>query len=226
MGGVLLITLSVSVAFGAGPAATLDSPPGESIAEFVHGLIFSPDDPESDPESTDPEVLGDPGEDEDGPHGECVSEVARSDAVGGPNDNHGGAVSEAAHETCPDADDEDPIDEDPIDEDPIDEDQPVVEENGDEEDSHGACVSEAAQDKDASADSDDDRNHGAWVSKHARFICRGLEPPDGEDGDTAELIDKEERKAQRAAARAERKAAQAAAKAERRGGNGRGGGRP
>jgi hypothetical protein len=35
-----------------------------------------------------------------GVHGACVSEVARSDAVGGKNDNHGGAVSEAAH-SCP-----------------------------------------------------------------------------------------------------------------------------
>ena len=35
-----------------------------------------------------------------GIHGRCVSAVATSDATGGPNDNHGGAVSEAAH-TCP-----------------------------------------------------------------------------------------------------------------------------
>jgi len=35
-----------------------------------------------------------------GVHGACVSAVARSDAVGGQNDNHGGAVSEAAH-SCP-----------------------------------------------------------------------------------------------------------------------------
>lgn len=35
-----------------------------------------------------------------GVHGACVSAVARSDAVGGKNDNHGGAVSEAAH-SCP-----------------------------------------------------------------------------------------------------------------------------
>ncbi|HEU4571804.1 MAG TPA: hypothetical protein VFR93_03890, partial [Candidatus Limnocylindrales bacterium] len=30
-------------------------------------------------------------------HGKAVSEVAKSDAVGGKNCNHGGAVSEAAH---------------------------------------------------------------------------------------------------------------------------------
>ena len=33
-------------------------------------------------------------------HGECVSEVAHSDQTGGDNDNHGGAVSLAARETC------------------------------------------------------------------------------------------------------------------------------
>ena len=35
-----------------------------------------------------------------GQHGQCVSKVARSDATGGPNDNHGGAVSAAA-KSCP-----------------------------------------------------------------------------------------------------------------------------
>ena len=34
-----------------------------------------------------------------GAHGACVSAVARRDAKGGKNDNHGGAVSRAAH-TC------------------------------------------------------------------------------------------------------------------------------
>ena len=37
----------------------------------------------------------------DGSHGACVREVAHDkDAVGGKNDNHGGAVSEAARITC------------------------------------------------------------------------------------------------------------------------------
>ncbi len=35
-----------------------------------------------------------------GAHGACVSAVARGDAVGGKNNNHGGAVSEAARTTC------------------------------------------------------------------------------------------------------------------------------
>jgi hypothetical protein len=33
-------------------------------------------------------------------HGRCVSAVARSDATGGENDNHGGVVSAAAKD-CP-----------------------------------------------------------------------------------------------------------------------------
>lgn len=47
----------------------------------------------SEPDATDPEtvvLLANA-------HGKAVSEVAKSDAVGGKNCNHGGAVSEAAH---------------------------------------------------------------------------------------------------------------------------------
>jgi hypothetical protein len=66
-----------------------------------------------EPRSTEPpvapanaELEGDaaegfgPGDPPDDAHGACVSEVAQSDAVGGKNDNHGGAVSEAARFTC------------------------------------------------------------------------------------------------------------------------------
>jgi hypothetical protein len=38
-----------------------------------------------------------------GAHGACVSAVARSSATGGENDNHGGAVSRAAHTCAPNA---------------------------------------------------------------------------------------------------------------------------
>ena len=44
-----------------------------------------------------PAGSGDKGQ---GVHGRCVSAVATSDATGGPNDNHGGAVSAAA-KSCP-----------------------------------------------------------------------------------------------------------------------------
>jgi hypothetical protein len=58
-----------------------------------------------DPETVeeDPETLEEEVEDNDNPtdnHGACVSAVARSDAVGGWQNNHGGAVSEAARYTC------------------------------------------------------------------------------------------------------------------------------
>jgi hypothetical protein len=59
-------------------------------------------DPEAE-ESEEAEEADADGSAEDGTHGACVSEVARDkDAVGGENDNHGGAVSEAARETCRD----------------------------------------------------------------------------------------------------------------------------
>ncbi|HSK94004.1 MAG TPA: hypothetical protein VLA76_08105 [Candidatus Angelobacter sp.] len=40
MGGALLVTLSISSAFGAPPSATDDGPRGQSVAAYVHSLIF------------------------------------------------------------------------------------------------------------------------------------------------------------------------------------------
>ena len=223
LGGALLVTLSVSTAFGADPADETDGPRGQTIAGFVHSLIFTQDEPTDDEtvveeEQLEDEVIeGEPGGEliegdvaSGAEHGACVAEVAQSDEVGGTNENHGGAVSEAARVTCWETEEAD--------------DELAPEEEADEEsletDAHGACVSEAAQDKEASAESDE-KNHGAWVSMHARFICWGLEPPtdeadeadeaDASEGDTEEVSAKAERKAekaaQKAAARAEHKAA-------------------
>lgn len=47
-----------------------------------------------------PDGAGKQGSGAQGVHGRCVSKVARGDATGGPNDNHGGAVSAAAR-NCP-----------------------------------------------------------------------------------------------------------------------------
>lgn len=137
-GGILLLTLSVSTAFGARPEGT-EANRGSSVSAFVHSLVFGGTlDPDDDGDETDTEEDedGDADEnedqddtdtdedeesdeeatedeseaDEDGvevesedanAHGKCVSAVARDkEAVGGPNENHGGAVSEAARETC------------------------------------------------------------------------------------------------------------------------------
>jgi hypothetical protein len=157
MAGVFLVTLSVSAAFGAAPAATRDATRGQTIAAFVHELIFGTDETdepneeptedldedstdETDPlddESDETDEVDETDEEADA-HGACVSEVARdAEAIGGPNENHGGAVSEAARETCRETD-----------EDADDPDATLDEEDAD-EDSHGACVSEVARDKSA-----------------------------------------------------------------------------
>lgn len=161
IGGAILVTLSVSAAFGSAPSSSADGTRGQTIAGFVHGLLFdggtltdgegsetcdfdeeseesesgasaeeSPEceaddndcdveeptadapagsfgavleseDCEADDDGTDEEQAEEDEDASDGTHGACVREVAHDkDAVGGKNDNHGGAVSEAARETC------------------------------------------------------------------------------------------------------------------------------
>jgi hypothetical protein len=186
LGGVLLVTLTVSSAFGADPTDESDDPRGQTIAAFVHSLIFDteepPDEEPTEEEDLDQDEAPDTELDEEGTpeadgvdgaaHGECVSDVARDeDAVGGPNDNHGGAVSEAARETCWDepAPEEDAI-------------EPEVE-----EDSQGGCVAEVARDKEARGGPND--NHGGAVSEAARETCR---EDSGEDLSEVEAAETEE----------------------------------
>jgi hypothetical protein len=262
IGGALLITLSVSAAFGAAPANTREATRGQTIAAFVHELVFGADEApedeaeleEEDLDEEDADALQDPEHELDDEetaeadaHGECVSEVAQdAEAVGGVNENHGGAVSEAARITCWDAD-EDPELADP-------EEDEEDEEDLAETDTHGACVSAVAQDKSAVGGKND--NRGGAVSEAARETCRD----DAEDLDEEAALDEEADEldeasveADQAAAKAERAAAKEAAKADRGtgkptwaatsggntnagsakaggngngGGNGRGGGRP
>ncbi len=123
VGAMLLLGLSVSSAFGAHP----DHPDnrGNAVSTFVHELLFGSDeDPEEEQEGEgDEEGDEDSDEDEDTEdedteetdeetkeaeesdsefknHGHCVREVAWSLETGGLNENHGGAVSEAARVTC------------------------------------------------------------------------------------------------------------------------------
>ena len=239
MGGAFLVALSVSAAFGAPPTGT-DGPRGQTVAAFVHELVFGAD------EETDADELVNETEDEadeegseedeelaeelvveeevveDGEvfdsHGECVSAEAsdktdETDADG----NHGAVVSEAAH-TCPTDEATDEVTEEVTEE--------VVEEEATEREvpaefaNHGECVSNAT-DNTAEFEASEAENKGEWVSDHARYICWGLPVPDDateeasvEDGaDAAELTAKEERKAEQTAARAERKTDRAAAQA-------------
>ncbi len=125
MGGILLITLSVSAAFGAPPTATDGENRGQTVAGFVHQLIFGQEAPDEDPTEDEQEQEDEEGSEEedseelseDEPqepvdedqesdsHGECVSEVAHdkagdNDAEGAEYRNHGARVSEAARFLC------------------------------------------------------------------------------------------------------------------------------
>ena len=123
-GAALLVALSVSGALGAKPTGSDAGPRGQTISAFVHALIAgdqevtvdenptdetpadeetSSDEEDSNEEDSTPadEETSDSSTDANA-HGKCVSEIAGNRiAVGGDNDNHGGAVSLAA-ETCPD----------------------------------------------------------------------------------------------------------------------------
>jgi len=102
-GGVTLIALSLSTAFGAKPDAGENR--GLQVSAYVHSLFGADEETdeeteaEEDTETEDTEVE----EEESAPsdHGQCVALVAQDEeAVGPPNDNHGGAVNEAARVTC------------------------------------------------------------------------------------------------------------------------------
>ena len=108
LGAAALVALSVSGALGHSPWS--DGNRGQQVSAYVHGLVSGDEDAADDP-ATDESEPADDAEDteetedaedqaEPGAHGACVSEVARSDEVGGDNQNHGGAVSLAARETC------------------------------------------------------------------------------------------------------------------------------
>jgi FtsZ-interacting cell division protein ZipA len=119
IGSVLLLSLSVAGVFG---HATSGFDMAASMAAFTSHS--ESDDPTTDvDENTDEDTSVDEDASEDADedtdtdetadqesetepqtptdtHGACVAAVAQSDAVGGKNLNHGGAVSEAARVTC------------------------------------------------------------------------------------------------------------------------------
>ncbi len=240
MGGAFLVALSVSAAFGAPPTGT-DGPRGQTVAAFVHELVFGADE-ETDADElvneTEDEADDDGSEEdaelaeelvleeelvEDGEvfdsHGECVSDEASDKTDETAEDgNHGAVVSFAAQETCRDLEEAEEVT-DP--EELVEETEREVPE---EFANHGECVSEAAHDWESEG-STEAMTHGAWVSDHARYICWGLEVPEDDvaatetstedEGDTEELSAQEQRKADQATAKAEREAARAAAQTDR-----------
>lgn len=108
-GGVTLIALSMSGAMAHDPA---DPNHATDVSGFVESQAQEAAD---ETETSDaPEVEADETAPSD--HGACVAEVAHSEDVGGENENHGGAVSEAAQVTCQeDANVEEPTTEDSAD---------------------------------------------------------------------------------------------------------------
>ncbi len=89
-GAVTLIALSMSSALGAKPDAGENR--GQQVSAFVHSLQGDVEESDEEAEVEDSASSG---------HGECVREVAKDhEAVGGENENHGGAVSQAARVTC------------------------------------------------------------------------------------------------------------------------------
>ena len=90
-GAATLISLSMSAALGARPDGENR---GQQVSPFVHSLQGDVEEPaEEEPVEEEESAPSD--------HGQCVAKVAQDkEAVGPPNDNHGGAVSEAARVTC------------------------------------------------------------------------------------------------------------------------------
>jgi hypothetical protein len=150
LGGAMLLALSVSGALGHASSGDFGGGAknhGQAVSAFVHSLVFGDEDAaeeepaddgdadadaeDTDTEDTDTEDAdtdeetvdedADFEEGEQGSHGACVSEVARSDEVGGENENHGGAVSLAARETCWEDPAEEPTDGEATDGDATDE---------------------------------------------------------------------------------------------------------
>ena len=144
-GAAALISLSMSATLGAKPDGTNR---GQQVSAFVHSLQGETEEPvEEEP------VEEEPVEEDSAPsdHGKCVAAVAHDkEAVGPPNDNHGGAVSEAARVTCweDEASDESTEDE-------------SSQEDAETEDADDADSAEESEDADSSdADSEHGNGHG------------------------------------------------------------------
>lgn len=190
LGGLLVLGLSVGSAFAARPTGTSadeNGPFGLQVSAFVHGLLNGGDEEETPPvdeeqadedadetqdeEQADEEQADEDAEDEQvdeesaSNHGQCVRLVAMSDEVGGPNENHGGAVSEAARVTCREDQQDEASDEDAADQDTTDEEQ-----SGDEltDSEEVAALSEKAQMKADRAAAREERKADRATAKETR----------------------------------------------------------
>ena len=228
MGGAILVTLSISAAFGADPVDETESNRGQTIAGFVHSLIFTQDDPadeETDEDETvdeevDEDEESDEAEDEDteesdvdadvtgAEHGACVSEAANKEASGDEEAeadlaNHGEWVSLHARYICWGL-------------------TPPDEEATKEETEDEAALDDDADTEELSAKAE--RKADKALAKADKLAAKAAEATAKAELVAEASAAKAERKAERAAARAERTAERSAAKAER--GNGGGHGKP
>ena len=224
VGGAILVTLSVSAAFGAAPSGASDGTRGQTIAGFVHGLIFDAGQ-DADEEAVESDACDADDEDSDSEADATESAEAEADDLD--------AAEECDLEDC-DVDEVDPetstesfgavLDSEQCDADDQDEDEDAeeAEDAPDDEDagasgdgSHGACVREVAHDKDAVGGKND--NHGGAVSEAARFTCHEGADDSEEDADDGEATDAErDEKAAAAEARAAEKEARKAEKEARK----------
>ena len=100
---VMVVAFSVTNAMGADPVDA-GTNRGQQTSDFVHMLLFGEDVP---PDVEGADETGDESTADDfSPrthpenHGSCVRDVATVEVTGGPQDNRGGAVNEAARVTC------------------------------------------------------------------------------------------------------------------------------
>jgi hypothetical protein len=152
LGAAALVAVSVSGALGHSPWS--DGNRGQQVSAYVHGLVSGDEDAADDPATDESEPTEDTEETEDaedqaepGAHGACVSEVAKGDEVGGDNENHGGAVSLAARETCWEPPAEEPTEEQ------VSDDEETDQEQAEDQDSDDV-------DEDDAAESDHGQGHG------------------------------------------------------------------
>ena len=103
-GGALLVTLSVSTAFGAPPEK--DGPPGQTVSGFVHELIFGSDEETDEDEVVEEEPVDEDGSEEDEESEEDVDEDVDEDGeetadreVPSEFKNHGECVAAATKDT-------------------------------------------------------------------------------------------------------------------------------
>lgn len=103
-GALVILSLSLSSVFGARPTVDANdtSNLGQQVRTFVHSILFAEQEGEGEEDEDTDETNEESDEEESEEaknHGQCVSEVARSLAMG-ENGTHGWAVSLAARITC------------------------------------------------------------------------------------------------------------------------------